>query len=148
MPTEDGPDEPFGAEVVREMHESRLNAARTHYEAIVNRLWAGCAGGLISVASILRHPSDWAFWLSVASFFFGVLLLGVGALLTLVSARTVIRHLENIQGILEMRTDYAERQSNQAGLSMRHPQTWTALTAAGLFVLGVISAGILVWRHQ
>src|SRR6516165_4554128 len=53
------PQEPFGAAVVREMHESRLAAARSQYEAGINRLWAGCGGGLIGVVSVLRHPQNY-----------------------------------------------------------------------------------------
>jgi hypothetical protein len=40
-----------------------------------------------------------------------------------------------------------ERQSDEAGLSLSHPQAWTALAAAGLFLFGVIFAGILVGRY-
>lgn len=146
MTVDDEPEEPFGAEVVREMHQSRLDAARSQYEAGINRLWAGCGGGLIGVVTVLRHPTDSFFWLCVGSFGFGVLLLGVGAFWTLVSGRTMIRHLEDIGGILEMRMRM-DRLSDQAGLSLWHPQTWTALAAAGLFVFGVIFASVLVWRH-
>jgi hypothetical protein len=54
--------EPIGAEIVREMHQSRLDAARSQYEASINRLWAGCGGGLIGVVTALRHPTDSFFW--------------------------------------------------------------------------------------
>jgi hypothetical protein len=80
-----------------------ITAARSQYETGVNRLWAGCGGGLIGVITALRHPTDPFFWLSAASFGLGVLCLGVGAFLTLISARAVIRHLEDIQGVLEMK---------------------------------------------
>lgn len=43
---DDEPREPFGAKVVNEMLKSRLEAAAAQYGAIVNRLWAGCGGGL------------------------------------------------------------------------------------------------------
>ena len=146
MATEDEPEEPFGAEVRQEMFRSRLEAARRQYEAGVNRLWAGCGGGLIAVMSALRHPSDPFFWLSILSFGLGVLSLAAGAFLTLVSARRVIRHLEGITGILEMRLDFVARQSDQEGLEVWHPQTLTALIAAGLFCVGVVFAGVLIAR--
>jgi hypothetical protein len=139
-------EEPFGAEVVRGMFRSRLKTARRQYEAGINRLWAGCGGGLIAVVSALRHPSDPFFWLSILSFGLGVLSLGVGAFWTLVSARRVIRHLEDITGILEMRMNYADRPSDREGLGISHPQTLTALTAAGLFIVGLVFAGVLIGR--
>jgi hypothetical protein len=141
------PEEPFGAEIVREMRQSRLAAARSQYEACINRLWAGCGGGLIGVVSVLRHPNDLFFWLSVISFGLGVLFLAVGAVLTLISARTAIRHLEDINDIFEMKTNYAKRPSVEAGLTLAHPQTWTGFAAAGLFIAGVIFAGVLVGRN-
>jgi hypothetical protein len=147
VPIESDPEEPLGAEVVREMHQSRLDAARSQYEAGINRLWAGCGGGLVGVVSILRHPGDPVFWLSAGSFGLGLLFLAAGAVWTLVTARTAIRHLEDIRGILEMRMKYMDRISDQAGLNLWHPQTLTALAAAGLFVSGVIFAGVLVCRH-
>lgn len=147
MAVDDGLEEPFGAEIVREMHQSRLDSARSQYEAGINRLWAGCGGGMIGVVTALRHPLDPSFRLSVGAFGLGIFLLGIGALWTLISARTIITHLENIEGIMQVRTDYVERPSVQAGLSLSHPQTLTALAAAGFFVLGVIFAGILVFQH-
>jgi hypothetical protein len=145
MSSED--DEPFGAELISEMLRSRIEDARAQYNAIINRLWAGCGGGLIAVVTVARKPTDTFFWLSAGSFGLGVLLLAIGALWTLIYARKVIRHLEEIDGFLEMRTDYAERPSAGVGLKLLHPQTWTAVVAAGLLVLGVIFAGILVARH-
>jgi hypothetical protein len=147
MAFDNEPEEPIGVEMVREMHQRRLEAARSQYETAINRLWAGCGGGLIGVVSILRHPNDLFFWLSAASFGLGILFLGVGAVLTLVSSRTVIRHLEDVHGILEVRMKYFERLSDEAGLSLSHPQTWAAFAAAGLFLLGVVFAGILLWRY-
>ena len=54
MAIEDEPEEPFGAEVVKEMFRSRLKTARRQYEAGINRLWAGCGGGLIAVAGLFN----------------------------------------------------------------------------------------------
>lgn len=144
---DDDPDEPFGAELVRTEHKLRLEAAAARYEAIINRLWAGCGGGLIASITAIRHPADPFFWLSAGSFGLGVLLLGVGALSTLIRERRVIRHLEDIDGFLQMRADYVERPSEHAGLVMSHPQSWTASMTAGLFVLGVVFAGVLISRH-
>lgn len=144
---DDRRDEPIGAESVRSEHKSRLESAAARYNAAVNRLWAGCGGGLIASVTATRFPADPFFWFSVGSFGLGILLLGIGALSTLIRERKVIRHLEEIDGFLQMRADYAERPSASAGLSASPPQTWTALAAAGLFVLGIISEGILVWRH-
>jgi hypothetical protein len=139
-------DEPFGARMVHEMWKSRLEAASARYSTIVNRLWAGCGGGLIASVTAIRHPSDPFFWLTTGSFGLGVLLLGIGALMTLYHDGRVIRHLEEIGELLEMRSVYVERPSAQAGLSVSHPQTWTALIAAGLFVLGVLFASVVVAR--
>ena len=144
---DDEPREPIGADMVVEMRKSRLEAVVAQYSAIVNRLWAGCGGGLIASVTAIRHPSDLFFWLSAGSFGLGVLLLGIGAILTLLHDNRVIRHLEDIDGILKMRMDYMERPSAQAGLSVSHPQTWTALMAAGLFVLGILFAGAVIARH-
>ena len=141
------PDEPFGEEIVRGMHQSRLDFARSLYETSINRLWAGCGGGLIAIVSILRHTNDIFFWLSVASFGLAILLLAFGVVATLVSERAVIRHLEDIDGILKMRTDYAKRPSDEAGLNLWHPRTWTALSAAALFIVGVVFSAVLLWRH-
>jgi hypothetical protein len=66
--------------------------------------------------------------------------------MTLYHDGRVIRHLEEIGELLEMRSVYVERPSAQAGLSVSHPQTWTALIAAGLFVLGVLFASVVVAR--
>jgi hypothetical protein len=145
----DEPEDQFGAKLVREMHQSRLDAARSQYEASINRLWAGCGGGLIGVVTALRHPTDCFFWLSSGSFGLGVLFLGVGAVWTLVSARAAIRHLEDIDVFGQMRVkDLPERPSDEMGLTLSHPLTWTALAAAGLFMLGVVSAAVLVWRSD
>ena len=140
-------DEPFGEAPVRRMLESRRGAAVARYEVIVNRLWAGCGGGLIASVTATRHPADPFFWFSAGSFGLGVLLLGIGALMTLLRDRRVIRHLEEIDGILQMRAGLAERPSTEIGLSLSHPQTWTAIAAAGLFVLGIVSLGVLIWRY-
>lgn len=144
---DDDPPEPFGGKIVREMHRSRLKDARSEYKAIINRLWAGCGGGSIAVVTAVRHPTDPFFWLSAGSFGLGVALLGVGAFLTLMHHTEASRHLEDIDGILKMRSGYAERPSAQAGLSVSHPQTWTALMAAGLFIVGVLFAGVVIARH-
>lgn len=73
------PQEPIGAEVVREMRRSRLRNARSEYEAIINRLWAGCGGGLIAVVTATRYPTDALFWFSAGAFGLGVLFLAAGA---------------------------------------------------------------------
>jgi hypothetical protein len=73
-----------------------------------------------------------------------VLLLGTGALLTLWRERKLLRALEETDDILEMRVDFVERPSAHAGLELEHPQTWTALGAAVLFLLGVVFAAALV----
>lgn len=142
--TENEPEEAFGSEVVREMLRSRLKTAARRYEAGINRLWAGCGGGVITVVTGLRHPGDWLFWFSILSFGLGILSLAVGAFLTLISARSAIRHLEEIDGILEMRANLAKRPSYEEGLGVWHPQTLTALTAAALFCIGLISTGALI----
>jgi hypothetical protein len=108
MMTENEPEESFGSEVVQEMLRSRLKAAGRRYQAGIDRLWAGCGGGLITVVTGLRHPGDWLFWLSILSLGLGVLSLAVGAFLTLISDRRAIRNLEEIDGILEMRCDLAK----------------------------------------
>ncbi len=146
MALEDEPEEPFGADVVQGMLRSRLKIARRQYDVGINRLWAGCSGGLIAVVSALRHPSDLFFWLSILSFGLGVLSLGVGTFLTLVSTRKVIRHLESINSILDMRLDYAERPSDREGLRICHPQSLAALIASGLFIVGVLFVGMLIIR--
>lgn len=145
--TDDKPEESFGAEVVQEMLYSHLADALSQYRDSINRLWAGCGGGLIGVVTILRHPKDPLFWLSAGSFGLGILVLGVGAFWTLIVVRAVIRHLEDINGIMQMRLNYMRRLSDEAGLSLSHPQTWTAIAAAGLFVVGVVCAIALVCRY-
>src|SRR2546428_451202 len=62
-----------------------------------------------------RYPSDPLFWFSAGSFGLGVLLLGIGALSTLLHERKLIRHLEDIDGFLQIRAGYAERPSARAG---------------------------------
>jgi len=145
---DDDPPEPFGANVVHEMHRARLEEARSEYRVIINRLWAGCGGGLIAIVTAVRQPTDPFFWLAAGSFGLGIVLLAAGAFLTLMRHTAVSRHVEDIDGILKMRAGYAERPSTQAGLSVSHPQTWTALIAAGLFVLGILFAGAVIARRM
>lgn len=144
---DDSNHEPFGAELVRSLRRSGLETAAAQYNALVNRLWAGCGGGLIAAVTAIRQPADAFFWLSAGSFGLAVVLLGIGALLTLLRERKVLAHLEEIDGFLQMRVGYQERPSARAAISILHPQTWTALLAAGLFVVGVLSAGVVVYRH-
>jgi hypothetical protein len=139
--------EPFGADVVREMLYAHLGEARAQFKDSINRLWAGCGGGLIGVVTVLRHPKDLTFWLSAGSFGGGILILGIGTIWSLIAARSMVRHLEEINGILELRGNYSKRLSVEAGLSLSHPQTWTGITAAVLFMVGVGCAIVLVWRH-
>jgi hypothetical protein len=129
---------------MRAWRKSSLKTAAAHYKAILDRLWAGCGGGLITAVTALRYPANRFFWPCAISFALGVLLLGTGALLTLWRERKLLRALEETDDILEMRVDFVERPSAHAGLELEHPQTWTALGAAVLFLLGVVFAAALV----
>jgi hypothetical protein len=102
---------------------------------------------LIASATAFRHPDDLFFWLSAGSFALASLSLGFGALLTLLAERKVIRHLEQISGILKMRVGTIARPSAEIGLSFSHPQTWTAIVSAFLFLSGVAFSVVLIWRH-
>jgi hypothetical protein len=144
---DNGDQEPFGAQHVRSLRRSQLETSAAQFNAVVNRLWAGCGGGLIAAVTAVRQPSDLFFWLSAGSFGLGVILLGFGALLTLLRERRVLLHLEDIDEVLQMKVGYAVRPSARAGLTILHPQAWTATMAAGLFVFGVLFAGIVVYRH-
>jgi hypothetical protein len=105
MSNEDEPAEPFGASDLADWRGRRLEEAKSSYNQILNRLWAGNGAGAAASLTVVGvtmkdgHAPPRLFFLPLSLFLFGLLLLGVGAAIALVlDARNVSTTLIQLFG--------------------------------------------------
>lgn len=151
MSNEDEPAEPFGASYLADWRSRRLEEAKSSYNQILNRLWASNGAGAAATLTVVGvtmkdgHAPPRLFFLPLSLFLLGLLLLGVGAAIALVADARVIRDMEADESILDLKAGYANRPSEQAGLSLSSWQTRMAVSAAVALMLGVMAGfGILL----
>jgi hypothetical protein len=152
MSSEDEPAEPFGGAYLADWRQLRLKDAKSSYNKILNRLWAGnSAGAAANLALIfgllenLHAPLIWDF-IPLFLFASGLTVLGVGSLIGLILETRVIQSMETTNSILDVKVDNIKRPSEHAGLSFANCQTKLAIISALVLILGVIVGFIiLVW---
>jgi hypothetical protein len=129
-------------EQLDEHHSTRLHEARESYDKIVNRLWAGNAGGAVIVLTALREPLHRLYLIPLVVFVIGLLILSVGAFLDLRFRRQELQAMEDALGqengtILSLKSAFFGRPSDQGWL------TWIDKAAVVIFFIGLF-AGLIV----
>jgi hypothetical protein len=127
-----------------EYQDVRLSEAREAYDKVLNRLWAGNAGGVIAVLTTLRQPVHTLYLIPFLSFAAGLLVLVLGAFIDLRSRHRALREIEAAQ----------ERHGTLLSLPLRHwtrpsDEVWLTridYAAAASFLLGLI-AGVGVFLY-
>jgi hypothetical protein len=125
-----------------EHHSTRLHEARESYDKIVNRLWAGNAGGAVTVLTALREPLHSLYLIPLVVFVVGLLILAVGAFVDLRFRRQELQAMEDALGqangtILSLKSALFHRPSDQVWL------TWIDKVAGVTFFIGLF-AGLIV----
>jgi hypothetical protein len=151
MSNDDDPVEPFGAAELAEWRKRRLEDAKSSYNQIINRLWAGNGSGTAAAVTAIGisikdgHAPHVISMLPLIFFVAGLIFLGIGTLVALVAETKIIREMESAQSILDLKANHFVRPSEQAGLTLSNWQTKMALGAAAAMMLGLISGvGILL----
>jgi hypothetical protein len=103
--------EPFGASTLIKMQRSLSEDAKSSYDKLLNRLWAGNAGGAVTTLTALHQPTQLIYLVPLVFFVFGLLLLGIGAFYSLHWIRRDLRNIEGAQehggSILHLKAGYA-----------------------------------------
>jgi hypothetical protein len=137
-------DDPSLVELLEEHQSARLLEAREAYDKVLNRLWAGNAGGLIAVLSTLRQPAHTFYLIPFLSFATGLLVLVFGAFIDLRSRHSALQEIEAAQArhgtILSLPIGHWTSPSDQIWL------TRIDYAAAAAFLVGLIAGvGVLLY---
>jgi hypothetical protein len=128
--------------MLEEHFRTRLSEGRESYDKIVTRLWAGNAGGAVTVLTALREPFHIIYLIPLVVFVVGLLILAVGAFLDLRFRRQELQAIEAAQGqggtILSLTSSSFPSPSDQVWLTRIDK-------AAGVtFFIGLITGLIVV----
>jgi hypothetical protein len=148
MTSEDGHEEPFGAEVVRQGVKRRFENAKNSYNQVLNRLWAGNSAGVLTAIGTLgsgRVSNTRLLLLALFLFLVGVFALGIGSFASLVAELRSLRDWEEADSILDLKVTASRRPSVEAGLAVNF-QTITSICAAVAFISGTICGLILAFK--
>lgn len=119
----------------------RLERVDQIYRHAVNSLWIGNGGATLATLSFIA--GTWRQGLSNAGmlwplgfFLAGLICMGAGSLLALVSEGKAIKRISRINSLLDMRMGDAQHPEVEAGLTFRDRRTLTALASGALFIIG------------
>jgi hypothetical protein len=120
----------------------RAKAARRKYGKAITRPWIGNAGGAVVTISYLRSAGAVAHRSPIPFGFFliGLVFLGAGMLLDLISEWKALRDNQQATRLLGFRSGFAESPLQTAGSTMRNALT-AVLTAIAF--LGGCAAGLV-----
>ena len=118
-------------------------AERAHAFAL-NGLWIGNAGAAITMLGLIgglakdKPELVQRLLLPLSLFVLGVIVMGIGAGVSLVQQGLLARRLEGIDSIMKIRMGDIKRPTEAAGLSLRDWRTISGCIAAAAFVAGCI----------
>jgi len=141
-------------ERVQEFLTPRLDRAERLYTQALNGLWLGNAGGALAtltLTGVTLQGGTFHHWLMVplCFFLFGLMSMGLGAVVFLVKEARIIQRIELMRSVLEilkLRMDEITTQSEQAGLVWNW-RNYAAIVSAGTFILGIISGMLIIFVH-
>jgi len=130
----------FDRSTVDEMHRRRIDEAKKSYEQAINRLWAGNAAGMFAVLGAFATGKGQGLPIlaAVCAFVLGLAALSIGAFHSLLSQAKIIRELETVDSLLDLKPSSALRPSEEAGLTFSDFQTRMGIHSASLLFAGVI----------
>ena len=140
----DEPPEPFGATYLGEWRAQRLQAAKSIYDQILDKLWlsngAGAAAVFTRAGDLIKdtHSATPQYLWPLGFFVAGAVLPILGNAIALFGETFIIYEMESARGILELKAGHAKRPSKQASLTLKDPRTITALLSACCLVIGGI----------
>jgi hypothetical protein len=135
-------------ERVQEFLTPRLDRAERLYTQAVNGLWLSNAGGALAtltfVGATWQSGACYRHWLMVplCFFLFGLLSMGLGTGIFLVSESRIIKRMESIRSINKLRLDEITSQSEEIGL-LWNWRNYAAIVSAGTLILGIL-AGVVI----
>ena len=139
-------------ERVQRAIKPRLERAGRAYSQALTSLWLGNAGAAIATLSFIGaawHNGKFphALLLPLTLFVGGLISMGVGTISAIIRERTIIRNMEDANHILDIRLDYIERPSEEAGLTLQDWRTRMACASAIFFVLGCAVGLFELWSN-
>jgi hypothetical protein len=144
-------DESSGTASMRQEREKRLDAAKTYYGQVINRLWGGNAAGALTALSAMGTSKDsiigFELPLSLFCFLSGLLLLGVSSINSLWYQIRAIRDLERAEATgdpLTRNVTYIRRPSDEFFSKF---EIGLASVAALLFCFGTTFGLLLIFRR-
>lgn len=134
---------------VQSFLKSRLERAERAYGQALTSLWVGNAGAALATLSFIG-----ATWKSdtfpkvllwpLGFFVFGVISMGVGALLTLVHEKRAIERIQRAESPLDLCWDDIESPLQSVGLTLRNGRTAMALLSGACFIVGCVVGFLLL----
>jgi hypothetical protein len=132
---------------LRREHRERGAAA---YADALSRLWLGNGAGALAAlsamgaaASARLHLHKW-FIMCPGAFVLGLVLLGIGTLVTLVHEARWLNAHEEADGLLDLRVAFIQRPTHEMGLAWLNPRTLLAVGSAIAYLVGVIAGSAAV----
>jgi hypothetical protein len=137
--------------LVHEFVKNRIARIEKVYDYSLTSLWVANAGAAIAILTFIGstwsngafyRPALWPLGLFIA----GLISMGVGSLLWLISERGVIRRLERVASLLNIDMQDIHTPSEGAGLWLGNARTTSALISGVLFVSGCVLGFLLLLR--
>jgi hypothetical protein len=129
-------------ERVQDLLEPRLNRVERIYSQAQKSLWIGNAGAALAMLSLIGTtwrggPPSRLFLLTLGFFIAGLILMGIGEIITLVKEGRAIRRIQDAKSVMQISLVDVESPIHQSGLYLS-PRTLCGALSGICFVVGVI----------